>query len=174
MGAIEINRIWAMPNKNTFQIKPVNDLINKYNKGNLYSIDPFANKSTLAWITNDIDPQYSTTFHKDALDFLKTFKDDCVDLVLYDPPFSPRQVSECYKKMNMTVNKETTQASYWSKQKNEIARIIKPNGLCISCGWNSNGIGKTRGFEIIEILLVAHGGNHNDTIITVERKTDGL
>lgn len=76
--------------------------------------------------------------------------------------------------MNMTVNKETTQASYWSKQKNEIARIIKPNGLCISCGWNSNGIGKTRGFEIIEILLVAHGGNHNDTIITVERKTDGL
>lgn len=26
------------------------------------------------------------------------------------------------------------------------------------------------GFEIIEILLVAHGGMHNDTIVTVERK----
>lgn len=26
------------------------------------------------------------------------------------------------------------------------------------------------GFEIIEILLVAHGLHHNDTIVTVERK----
>lgn len=37
-----------------------------------------------------------------------------------------------------------------------------------------NGIGKTRGFEIVEILLVAHGGNHNDTIVTVERKLPTL
>lgn len=47
---------------------------------------------------------------------------------------------------------------------------IKPNGLAISCGWNSGGFGKMLGFEIVEILLVAHGGNHNDTIVTVERK----
>ena len=26
---MEINRIWCMPNKNTFDIKPVNELINK-------------------------------------------------------------------------------------------------------------------------------------------------
>jgi hypothetical protein len=31
-------------------------------------------------------------------------------------------------------------------------------------------MGKTRGFEIIEILMVCHGGNINDTICTVERK----
>lgn len=31
---------------------------------------------------------------------------------------------------------------------------------------------KTRGFECEEILLVAHGGNHNDTIVVVERKVD--
>lgn len=29
---------------------------------------------------------------------------------------------------------------------------------------------KKYGFEIIEILLVAHGGWHNDTIVTVEKK----
>ena len=40
----------------------------------------------------------------------------------------------------------------------------------LSFGWNSGGIGKSLGFEIIEILLVAHGGAHNDTICTVERK----
>ncbi len=35
---------------------------------------------------------------------------------------------------------------------------------------NSMGMGKNRGFEIQRILLVPHGGNHNDTIVTVEKK----
>ena len=34
------------------------------------------------------------------------------------------------------------------------------------------GDGKKYGFEIIEILLVAHGGWHNDTIVTVEKKVN--
>jgi hypothetical protein len=97
-----------------------------------------------------------------------------VDFVLYDPPYSPRQVSECYKKFGKTVNMQTTQASFWSNLKKEIERITKSNGIVISFGWNTNGIGKTKGFEIIEILLVAHGGAHNDTICTVERKLPTL
>ena len=40
----------------------------------------------------------------------------------------------------------------------------------ISCGWNSTGMGKARGYEIEEILLVNHGAAHNDTIVMVERK----
>lgn len=165
---MKINRVWAMPNKNTFDIKPINDLINKYAFGTI--IDPFANKNKIGTITNDLDEQYDTNYHMDALDFLKMFKDEIIDTVLYDPPFSPRQVSECYKKLGKSVNMETTQASYWSKQKEQIGRIVKSNGIVITCGWNSGGIGKKYGFEIIEILLVAHGGWHNDTIITVERK----
>jgi hypothetical protein len=39
-----------------------------------------------------------------------------------------------------------------------------------SCGWNSNGFGKGLGFEMIELLLIAHGSMHNDTIVTIERK----
>ena len=58
--------------------------------------------------------------------------------------------------------------------KKEIARITKPNSIVITFGWNTNGIGKTKGFEIIEILLVAHGGSHNDTICVVERKLSTL
>lgn len=60
--------------------------------------------------------------------------------------------------------------SYWRLQKNEIARILKLNGKVICFGWNSGGVGKTRGFELESILLVPHGGNRNDTICTVERK----
>lgn len=163
-----INRIWVMPNKNTFSIGPIRNIIDKYCFG--VSIDPFANTNRIAQITNDLDPQYKTDYNIDAINFLKVFDDASIDTVLFDPPYSPRQVSESYKKLNMSVNMETTQASYWSNMKNEIARILKPNGVCISCGWNSNGIGKTRGFKIEEILLLAHGGAHNDTIVIVEIK----
>ena len=65
---------------------------------------------------------------------------------------------------------QTTQSSYWGNMKKEISRILCEGGIVITCGWNSGGIGKTHGMEIEEILLVAHGGWHNDTIITVERK----
>ena len=98
------------------------------------------------------------------------FNDESVDTVLYDPPYSPRQVSECYKKLGKTVDMKTTQSSYWAYHKKEISRIVKKNGIVISCGWNSGGIGKKYGFEIIEILLVPHGGAHNDTIVVVEKK----
>lgn len=120
-----INRSWSMPDKNTFNIKQINELINKYIYKKTSIIDPFANDSKLATITNDLDEQYNTDHHLDALDFLKLFKDNSVQVVLYDPPYSPRQVSESYKKLNRTVNMQTTQSSYWSKQKDEIARILE-------------------------------------------------
>lgn len=58
-----------MPNSNTFEIKPIKELIDKYTYGLV--IDPFANKNKLANITNDLDEQYDTDYHMDALDFLK-------------------------------------------------------------------------------------------------------
>lgn len=165
---MQINRVWAMPNSKTFQIKPIRELINKYAYGVI--IDPFANDSKVGTITNDLDEQYDTDYHMDALDFLKMFGDNSVDTVLYDPPYSPRQVSECYTSLGKTVNMQTTQASYWSKQKEQIGRIVKKDGIVFTCCWNSGGIGNKYGFEIEEILLVPHGGWHNDTIVTVERK----
>ncbi len=168
-----IHRVWAMPNKNTFSIKPIKELIEKYNTGGTI-IDAFANNSKIATITNDLDTQYNTDYHMDALDFFKIFEDKSVDMVLYDPPYSPRQVSECYKNLGKTVNMQTTQASYWSNHKKEIGRIVKTGGIVITCGWNSGGIGEKYGFKIIEVLLVPHGGWHNDTIVTVEKKRHAL
>jgi len=163
-----INRVWAMPNSNTFSIKPIGELLLRHING--FSIDCFANSNKYAKETNDINPLYDTNFHLDALEYLKLKPDNSVDTLLFDPPYSPRQVSECYKSLNMTVNMQTTQASFWSNLKKETGRIIKPSGKVITCGWNSGGIGQKYGFEIIEILIVPHGGWHNDTIVTVERK----
>ena len=101
---------------------------------------------------------------------MKNFDSNSVDGVLFDPPYSPRQIKECYNGVGLKCSMEDTQGSFWGKIKNEIARVLKPKGIVICFGWNSNGCGKTRGFELEELLLVPHGGNHNDTIVTVERK----
>lgn len=168
---MKIERVFWPANKNTFSIKPIKELIlEEKSKINGLWIDPYANESRIAEITNDLNKDYDTDYHLDALDFLKTFGDDFVDGVLFDPPYSARQVSECYKGFGREVTRETTQTTFWSNQKKEIGRIVKPGGKVISFGWNSGGIGKKYGFEIIRILLVAHGGWHNDTICTVEIK----
>jgi len=143
-----IQRTWAMPNKNTFRIKPIAALIKKYQ-------------------TEWIDP-FPHPYKLDALEYLKIFPDVTIDGVLFDPPYSPRQLKECYESLGFCLH-DTTSA-VWKRWKDEIARVIQPGGVCISFGWSSAGLGKDRGFEIVEILLVPHGGNHNDTIVTVERK----
>ena len=167
---MKIDRVWAMPNKNTFEIKPIKELLHEEVGDGLW-IDPFANRNRFATVTNDLNPEFDTDYHMDALDFLKMFDDHSVDGILYDPPFSPRQVSECYEDFGYTVTWDTTKASFWGNQKKEIQRILKKGGKVISFGWNSGGIGKTKGFEILRILMVPHGGWHNDTICTVEIKT---
>ena len=166
---LRVERVWAMPNKNTFNIKPISTLLEEEITDGLW-IDPFANTNKFATITNDLNPEYKTDYNLDAIDFLKLFDDESVDGVLFDPPFSPRQISECYKQFGYEVTSETTRSSFWGNLKKEIGRIVKPSGKVISFGWNSGGIGKTNGFNIQRILLVPHGGWHNDTICTVEIK----
>lgn len=160
-----------MPNKNTFDIAPIKQLILEEKHNGIW-IDPYANKNKIATITNDLNNKFDTDYNLDALEFLKLFKDSSVDGVLFDPPYSPRQISECYKNFGIEVSNKTTQSSFWSNQKKEISRIVKVGGKVITFGWNSGGIGKSYGFNITRILLVTHGGWHNDTICVVEEKVE--
>lgn len=160
-----------MPNKNTFLIKPIRQLIDRnFSLLEGVSLDPFANNSKLASYTNDLNPEYDTDYHMDAIDFFKEFGDETIDYVLYDPPYSLRQVSECYKNVGIAVTQQTTQSSFRARHLDEIKRVLKVGGKVLCCGYNSCGVGKTRGFRMDEILLVSHGGSHNDTICTIETK----
>jgi len=110
-------------------------------------------------------------YHLEAIEFLGQLEGDYHGALL-DPPYSPRQVSECYKSLNLPVSMEDTQnARLYTKAKVAINRILQPGAIVICCGWNSAGMGRGKNYyELIEILLVCHGSAHNDTICTVERK----
>ena len=170
---MKIEKKWCMPSKNTFTIKPIKELISFYlkNKSGLW-IDPFCNNSIFKKdvVSNDLNPDFPADYNIEALDFLSMFDDKSVDGVLFDPPYSPRQLKECYNNVGLSLTQEQTQTRYWSLLKKEISRITAPSSICISFGWNSSGVGKNNGFQQIHILLISHGSMHNDTICTVEMK----
>ena len=159
---MKIDRIWAMPNKWTFTIKPIRELLKQEIEGGVW-LDPFAGFNSPAQETNDLDITSPAKYHLGALEFVKKYKDKSIDGVLYDPPYSITQA-------RMYGKKEFSSMKYWADVKNELARVLKPGGKAICFGWSSMGLGKNRGFEMTKILLVPHGGSKNDTICTVERK----
>jgi hypothetical protein len=168
-----LSRVWAMPSPHTFSIPPIAALLDRWLVGYDVIVDPFARCSARATVRNDLDPQMPTAYHLEAGAFCtQIYEEGCrAGAVLFDPPYSPRQIAECYKRVGLKVGTEETQnARLYKRVRDGLDRVLLPEGLAISCGWNSSGFGKERGYVLQEILLVAHGGAHNDTIVVVERK----
>ena len=164
---IKFSREWAMPNANTFTIPPIRSFVERYMRG--VTVDPFARDCQLAQYTNDINPATAATHHMQAVDFIEMLHGDGVraDVVIFDPPYSPRQISECYKAAGLKAGMTDTQnAAMYSQVRARIRKICNPGATVLSFGWNSCGMGKA--WRIEEIMLVAHGGAHADTICMAE------
>lgn len=171
--SVTFHREFCMPDANTFSLRPVEALLQRWVIGLGCVVDPFARNSSIADLTNDIDPNSSASSHMEATEFLDGLigRGVIADAVLLDPPYSPRQMSESYKNAGRKVGmSETQNARLYKECKDRLTQILKPDGIAVCCGWNSMGFGLTRGFEMLEILLVTHGTAHNDTIVTVERR----
>src|SRR5262245_13795055 len=163
-----VTRAWAKPSPYTFQLWPLQSLFRQYLTADIVSVDPFAGNARVATFTNDLDPTTAADSHLDALDFCQHLTGP-FDAVLFDPPYSPRQMAECYHRMGMT---GPTRNSVYSRVKTILAPLVTVGGLAICCGWNTSGFGRRRGFELIELVIVVHGSAHNDTLVTVERKRE--
>ena len=171
-----IAREWAMPSADTFSIPPIAAFIERW-KVDGSTIDPFARNSTIADITNDLNPDTAAMYHMEAAEFARDQWNMGVRVgrVLFDPPYSPRQISEVYASIGRPATTEDTQnARLYKAVRDALDCLLVPGGIALSFGWNSAGFGKKRGYEIEEILMVAHGGAHNDTICVAERKLKGL
>ena len=70
-----IERVWAMPNKWTFKIVPIANLLSEYSVGQNWA-DPFAGKSLMAEHRNDLNPENNQPSQLEASDFLKNISFD--------------------------------------------------------------------------------------------------
>lgn len=177
---VPMRRVWAMASKNTFDIPPFRALVRQYLNTSKVSIDPFARNKRWATYTNDLNPDTAAEYHMSALEFLNLMVEREVkaDLVLFDPPYSRRQVMEVYNGIGKDYRQGDSQyhSLNWPAERKRVERLLVPGGFVISFGWQSNGMNQcgslSGSFAIVEILLVAHGGAHNDTICVVERKVE--
>lgn len=167
---MKFSRTWAMPNHETFSIPPIGKFVKRYLAQSKVSIDPFCGNKKWATYNNDLNPSKDSD-GIDAERFCRITPNDSIDLALFDPPYSPRQISECYKSIGMEVGmKETQSALLYKRVRDALESLMIQGGIVLSFGWNTVGMGKKRGYEIIEIMLCCHGGAHNDTICLAEQK----
>jgi hypothetical protein len=164
-----IGRAFCMPNPYTFEMKPVRELLSRYVRYGSIVVDPFCGKSDIATVRNDI--RFGGC---DAVEFLRGL-DISADVVLLDPPYSPRQMAESYKLAGIIKKgcEQTQNAKLYSEAISELDRVLRVGGLAIRFGWNALGFPKAR-YQRLETLIVDHGGAHNATIVTVDEKVRTL
>lgn len=172
MSDIKMSYAKAPPCKWTFKIAPIKELVERYVGDGMSWVDPFAGKSRYAHYRNDINVEMGQPFCMLADSFCEylTIGDSGFDGILFDPPYSYRQVTEAYSKAGLKATSIDTSNNFYNRVMNAICDKIRPEGYAISFGWNTNGFGVNRGFRPVEILVVAHGQHHNDTLVVVERK----
>jgi hypothetical protein len=170
----KMTRVWAMPHKFTFAVKPLRDIISRYKGVDELWLDPFAGENSPAEITNDLNPERPTEYHLEALEFIELMEPGPVDGVLFDPPYSLTQVSRSYADIGLKFKGKENPTGGFPKVKDAISRVVRPGGHVISYGWNTVGMGIKRGFELVEVLVCCHGGNRNDTLVVVERKCEAI
>lgn len=158
---------WAMPNKWTFKIPPIAAFLDRWLSECDVIVDPFAGETSRGTLNNDL-----AMGGIDAGDWCESLlpnNEGRVDAVLFDPPYSPRQIKECYEHVGLKVGHvETQNGRLYKRVRQPLARLLKPGGIALSFGWQSSGFGKN--WETLEILLCQHGGAHNDTICVAQRK----
>lgn len=172
---MELTREWAMPNSNTFDVLPILHFVKKYLLLSHISVDPYARNKRWATYSNDLNPNTHAEYHMDAIDFLFYLgtKDIRADLIILDPPYSPRQVMECYNAIGIKMRQSEAMLGATRKTlKKAINGVITNTGRVLTFGWNSSGMGKGAGYEIEEVMIVCHGSDHNDTICMSERRTE--
>ena len=170
---ITMSRVWAMPHRYTFRVGALRDIVLKYKQQTTAIwLDPFAGQYSPAEITNDLDPKLPTLYHLEAADFVQAMIDAGVRYggAVFDPPYSLTQVSRSYAGIGLRFTGKENPTGGFPRVRDLLTELLPQGAYVVSFGWNTVGMGKKRGWEPIEYLICSHGGNRNDTLVTVERK----
>jgi len=146
--------------------------------GKIHICDPFSNNKTVrrqgtTLITNDLNPKFDSTYNMEANDFgeLMEREGKMFDLILFDPPYSLRQLKDHYEGIGQKLPHWQT-LHMWKRCKDALAKCLAPGGMVISFGWHSTGFGRYRGLEKKEVHVLCQSGRDDryDLLVTVERK----
>jgi len=138
-------------------------------------IDVFARSQNFAKITNDLNPEFKTTYNMEANDCLEMlhsrFGDESVDIIVFDPPYSSTLAKKYYDGIGVDMAYWQT-TSPWKRAKIAAAKLIKVGGYFIHLGYHTKALGTSRGFELIDGLVLTNVGipEQNDIILVVEKK----
>ena len=130
-------------------------------------VDLFARRCPWGTLRNDLDADYLeqgfTTHSMDAIDFLCTMNSNSADIIILDPPFSDRMNEDKY------VGRASlyTDPKYMSDLGKQIMRVLRPGGIVVKAGFNSNR--PSRGLVLCSAYLSYYGASRNDVIYSVWR-----
>lgn len=159
-----------MPRKYTFQMPKVRKWIEDRLEGDVLNLFGGVVRLTppqgRVIIHNDLNPALldSGDLNRDACD-LAQWRDlaSRFDTVVFDPPFSAHQAVVSYG---------VKRAQRVTHARDVVEFVLRPGGRVISLGFNSTGMGDSRGFQKESLALVNGGGSHNDIILLSERRGD--
>jgi len=164
MKSIEFTYLKQTPKRYTFEMPKLYKWTIQNCRGKVLNL--FAGKTILKGIDEirvDLNKDMPSDFCMDAYDFVLMAKGLGwkYDTIILDPPYNLRKSREKYNGIYTSVLR---------KIKTQLPYILNDNGLIISYGYDTTGMGKKRGFELIHICIINHSGGHNDTLSIIEKK----
>lgn len=149
----------------TFDSDKILEWVVDRSEGKVLNLFAGLNLLPLDEVRNDMNEEMPADFHFDAVDFLKEWKRNggyLFDTVVLDPPYSYRKGMRKY---------EGRTCSNFRIVKDLILDALSPTGKVITFGYHSVSMGKVRGFDAEELLVIGHGGAQHDTLAIVERRS---
>lgn len=161
---MQFTYLFQGPKKYTFEMPLVKRFVEVNSFGKVLNL--FAGKTILNLDETrvDLNKDMPADYHMDSYDFvLMAIENKWVyDTIIFDPPYNLRKSREKYNGIY---------TSRLRKIRTLLPQILKIGGIIINFGYDTTGMGKKRGFEKEHVLIINHGGDHNDTLCLIERKT---
>jgi hypothetical protein len=138
-------------------------------------LDLFARNQRVANVTNDLNPEFNTTYNMEANScatlILEKYGPESFDIIIFDPPYNNRAIKDHYDYIGVKLELWQTKKP-WDDAKEACAKLLKPGGIFIHLGYHVKGLKTRRGFEIVEGLILSNYGMpyQNDILLTVEKK----
>lgn len=154
-----------MPRKWTFQMPKLRQWVESRLEG--HTLNLFGGVTRLTpppgyeIFYNDINPEVPADLRLDACD-IEQWKahGGAYQTVIFDPPYSAFQAVKTYG------NKKAQKVTH---ARDVVEFVLAPGGRVISLGFNSTGMGESRGFTKEALLIANGGGSHNDILVLSER-----